>query len=113
MKETFLHYLWMHQLLDVSNLQTTKNEKITILHAGTYNANAGPDFLHAKLEIGNQLWFGNVEIHLKSSDWYAHYHEKDINYDAVILHVVYQHDVNVFITNNSCLLYTSPSPRDA
>lgn len=103
MKETFLHYLWMHKLLDVSNLQTVQNEKISILYSGMYNSNAGPDFLNAKLEIGGQLWFGNIEIHLKSSDWYAHFHEEDANYDAVILHVVYEYDVDVFIANNKML----------
>ena len=41
------------------------------------------------------LWFGDVEIHLKSSEWYAHRHHEDEYYDAVILHVVYEEDVEV------------------
>jgi hypothetical protein len=101
MKEDFLHYLWKYQLFDISNLKTTQNESISILKPGAHNLNSGPDFLNAKIDIENQLWFGNVEIHLKSSDWYLHQHETDKNYDAVILHVVWEYDTDVFIKDNT------------
>ena len=58
------------------------------------------NFLNAKIQIDNQLWAGNVEVHVNSSDWYVHNHEKDANYDAVILHVVWNDDVSVFRKNN-------------
>jgi hypothetical protein len=51
--------------------------------------------------IGNQKWAGNVEIHLKSSDWYLHHHERDAAYDSVILHVVWEHDAAIFRKDNS------------
>jgi hypothetical protein len=51
--------------------------------------------------IGGQKWAGNVEIHLKSSDWYLHSHENDPNYDNVILHVVWDHDTEVMRKDNS------------
>ncbi|MDO6425158.1 DUF2851 family protein, partial [Saccharophagus degradans] len=54
------------------------------------------DFSNALIEINNQKWAGNIEIHVKSSDWYAHKHQEDKNYQNVILHVVYDHDVEVF-----------------
>ena len=57
---------------------------------------AGPDFFNARLTIDDQAWAGNVEIHVNSSDWYAHHHEQDKNYDNVILHVVWEDDVSVF-----------------
>jgi hypothetical protein len=96
MREDFLHYLWKFKFFTFNNLQTTKKEEITILKSGTHNTNAGPDFLNAQLKINNQMWVGNVEIHINASDWYVHNHEKDPNYDAVILHVVWVDDVNVF-----------------
>ena len=101
MKEDFLHHLWQFKKFDIANLKTTKGESIQILNSGQYLQLAGPDFFNAQLIIGNQKWAGNVEIHLKSSDWYVHNHEKDSNYDSVILHVVWEHDVPVFWKDNS------------
>ncbi|MGJ8743725.1 DUF2851 family protein [Polaribacter sp.] len=103
MKEDFLHYVWKYKLFSLNDLQTTTHTKITILKSGLHNKNAGPDFLNAQLLLDEQLWAGNVEIHLKSSDWYAHNHETDVNYDAVILHVVWEDDVPVFMKNNAPL----------
>ena len=100
MKEDFLHYLWKYQLFDISKLSTIQSEKISIFKTGIHNFDTGPDFLNAKIVIAGQLWFGNVEIHLKSSDWYVHNHEEDKNYDATILHVVWEYDVEVFVKDN-------------
>ena len=100
MKEEFLHFLWQYKLFNKANLTSVKGGVVEVLDSGSYNTNSGPDFLNSKLKIDNQLWVGNVEIHIKSSDWYAHHHEKDKNYDAVILHVVWEHDTNVFMKNN-------------
>ena len=103
MKEDFLHYVWKYKLFVLKDLYTTSNENIEILKSGTHNCNSGPDFLNAALKIDGQHWFGNVEIHIKSSDWYAHNHENDSNYDAVILHVVWEDDVVVYAKNNQPL----------
>ena len=101
MQEDFLHYLWKHKKIDVSNIKTTDNEIINVLSVGQHNFNSGPDFFNAQLEIDNQLWAGNVEIHIKSSDWFLHNHELDKAYDNVILHVVWEHDTDVLRRNNT------------
>ncbi|MBL7885804.1 MAG: DUF2851 family protein [Flavobacterium sp.] len=101
MKEDFLHYIWLYKKFDFSNLVTSQGESLTIIHSGFYLQQAGPDFFNAQITIGQQKWAGNIEIHLKSSDWYLHQHEKDSNYDNVILHVVWQHDISVFRKDNS------------
>ena len=101
MKEDFLHYIWKFKKFDFSDLKTFNGEKINILNSGQYLQLAGPDFFNAQLEINNQKWAGNVEIHIKSSDWYLHNHEKDDNYDSVILHVVWEHDTEIFRKNNT------------
>lgn len=98
--EAFLHSIWRFKLFKTEALCSSSGEKIQMLHGGTQNLSAGPDFFNAKIKIGNQLWAGNVEMHVKSSDWYAHKHEKDPNYDNVILHVVWEYDVPIFRKNN-------------
>ncbi|RTZ02943.1 DUF2851 family protein [Flavobacterium sp. RSP49] len=101
MKEDFLHYLWKFKKFDTLNLKTFNGEEITIVTVGQYLELAGPDFFNAQITIANQKWAGNVEIHLKSSDWYVHHHEQDSGYENVILHVVWEHDTEVFRSNNS------------
>ncbi|UOB16858.1 DUF2851 family protein [Abyssalbus ytuae] len=103
MNEDFLHYLWKFKKFDFVNLKTTNGDKLEILSVGVTNNNSGPDFFNARLKVGGQQWAGNVEIHLKSSDWYLHNHENDAAYKNVILHVVWEHDVDVFIKNNTSL----------
>lgn len=102
-REDFLHYLWKHKLFDITKLSTTEGESLSILHSGTHNFNAGPDFFNAKIKVDNQVWVGNIEIHVKSSDWYVHNHEKDTAYDTIILHVVWEDDVAVFRNNKSAV----------
>ncbi|HEU4497637.1 MAG TPA: DUF2851 family protein, partial [Flavobacterium sp.] len=101
MKEDFLHYIWQFKKFDFLNLQTVQGEKLAIIDSGQYLQKAGPDFFNARLIIGSQKWAGNIEIHLKSSDWYLHGHETDPNYENVILHVVWEHDAEVFRRDNS------------
>ena len=101
MKEDFLHYLWKFKQFDTLNLKTSNGEEVVIVHVGHYLALAGPDFFNAQIIIGDQKWAGNVEIHLNSSDWYAHHHERDANYENVILHVVWEHDTEIYRKNNS------------
>jgi hypothetical protein len=100
MKEDFLHYLWKFKKFETLNLITTQKEQITIIKTGNYLELSGPDFFNAQIIIGKQKWAGNVEIHLKSSDWYVHGHEKDAAYENVILHVVWEHDTEIFGKNN-------------
>lgn len=101
MKEDFLHYIWQFKKFDFTNLKTVQGEMLTIVNSGQYLQKAGPDFFNAQIIIANQKWAGNVEIHLKSSDWYVHHHETDLNYESVILHVVWEHDTEVFRKDNS------------
>lgn len=101
MKEDFLHYLWVHKKLPFTQLKTHQNEPLEIIHFGNYLQLSGPDIFNAQIRISNQKWAGNIEIHVKSSDWYLHQHEFDAAYDSVILHVVWEHDVPIFRKNNS------------
>ena len=103
MQEDFLHYIWRYKKFDISKIKTTCDETISIVSVGEYNQNTGPDFFNAQLKIDKQFWAGNVEIHVKSSDWFLHNHETDSNYDNVILHVVWEHDTDVYRKDNSMI----------
>ena len=100
MKEDFLHYIWKHKLLNLNQLETTQKEKVQLINSGEHNHNAGPDFFNSQIIIEDLHWAGNIEIHVKSSDWYVHGHEKDINYDSIILHVVWEHDIEIYTKDN-------------
>jgi len=86
-----LHFVWKHRLLG-PGLRTREGEPVEVLSAGTHNYDAGPDFIGARLRVGDTLWAGNVEIHLRGSDWARHGHDSDPAYDGVVLHVVGQDD---------------------
>jgi len=101
MREDLLHFIWKYKKLQLTDVHTSKRESVSILDVGSHNHLAGPDFFNAKVKIDGQLWAGNVEIHIKSSDWYVHRHENDANYDNVILHVVWEDDASVFRKDGS------------
>lgn len=95
MRESFLHFIWQFQKFNTVELTTIDGEAVQIYTIGNYNTDAGPDFLNAKLLIGEIIWYGHVELHLKSSDWNRHKHQHDEAYNNVVLHVVWTHDQEV------------------
>ncbi|WP_303316181.1 DUF2851 family protein [Flavivirga abyssicola] len=103
MQEDFLHYIWKYKKIQIDQLKTTNGEGLIINTTGQHNLNSGPDFFNAQLTIDEQLWAGNVEIHVKSSDWFLHHHELDKAYDNVILHVVWEHDTDVFRKDHTAI----------
>jgi hypothetical protein len=99
--EDLLHYIWKFRLYQVPDLKSTLGESLEVISPGQHNQHAGPDFSNAKIRIGDTLWAGNVEIHIRSSDWYRHQHQLDKAYDNVILHVVAYHDQIIFRTDET------------
>lgn len=83
-----LQYVWKHRLYTEADLVTTDGLPVFVIDPGISNTDAGPDFFNAKIRIGETVWVGNVEIHVRASDWMAHRHHIDKGYDSVILHVV-------------------------
>lgn len=106
MKESFLHFVWQQQHFDSKQLSTMDGEAISILKPGQINHHDGPDFLHAKVRIGDTLWSGSVEIHVNGKDWYNHKHHNDLNYKNVVLHVVYNEQ---FAPTKNSSGYTVPT----
>ncbi len=92
MKEDFPVFLWKYQYFPKQPLTTHTNETLAIINGGVQNNNAGPDFLNAAIIIDGIHWRGNVEVHVRSSDWFAHKHNYDPMYHQVILHVVWENN---------------------
>ena len=103
MKEDFLHFVWRLRRFHPQGLLTTTGETVEIIDPGQHNSHAGPDFLNARIRIGGTLWAGSVEMHLRSSQWYAHGHQHDPNYENVILHVVLEEDEPVHHPNGESI----------
>ncbi len=95
MEERLLQFIWQFQYYHKQQLQTTRGEILLIEKPGNLNNHQGPDFTEASIRIGNTRWVGNIELHIRSSDWYKHQHEKDGRYDNIILHVVWIDDEKV------------------
>lgn len=99
MKEEFLHYVWQYRHFNFLQAKTTRGQLINVVFPGYHNYDAGPDFLHAVVDIDGVRWVGSVEIHCRSSDWLRHKHQYDEKYNSVILHVVYEHDKEIRINS--------------
>jgi hypothetical protein len=96
MQESFLHFLWRWRRFDANELRSTEGQPIEVLHPGEWNHHAGPDFFNARVRIGDTTWAGNVELHVRASEWNAHRHSEDSAYDTVVLHVVLEEDQPIF-----------------
>lgn len=102
--EELFQHIWLHRLFNSTGLTTLEGEPVQIIFPGQHNTHAGPDFTAARIRIGNTLWAGNVELHLRTSDWYKHRHQHNVQYNHLILHVVFEHDVTLPVpTDVPCL----------
>jgi len=98
-KEAYVHHIWYFRLYDDDSLRSQEGEAIEVIDTGEPNHNAGPDFFNAKIKVGETVWAGNVEIHIRSSDWQRHKHDLDRAYDNVVLHVVWDADEDFLVQN--------------
>lgn len=99
--EEFLQFVWDSQLFGERLLRTVSGEMIRVIDRGKWNYSSGPDFSNAVIRIGETIWAGNIEVHIRSSDWYRHNHHLDKAYDNVVLHVVAEDDRVVHIRNET------------
>ena len=101
MDEQFLHYIWKYQKFNTTEFILTNGQLLKVFYPGNHNHDSGPDFEEARIKIDLIEWAGQVEIHVKSSDWINHSHQDDEAYDSVILHVVWQHDKDIYTENEA------------
>lgn len=95
MTEKLLQYLWNYKVFKYFDFKDIEGNPVEIIQFGKWNKDAGPDFLDSKIKINGLVLAGNIELHIRSSDWIFHNHSQDPNYQNIILHVVFQHDIEI------------------
>jgi len=88
MAERVVQKIWLRGDFARDRAVLADGRKLAIRSAGTWNLLGGPDFLGARLVIGDQELTGDIEVHFRTADWRAHGHAADRAYDRVALHVV-------------------------
>ena len=101
--EKVLQYMWQNRIWGDAEKNLSDGRPVTLLDQGVLNTDSGPDFFNAKIKIGNVEWAGNIEIHMKASDWFAHKHDSDPAYDNIILHVVAIDDMPIHRKDGSII----------
>lgn len=92
--EKVIQKIWFRRDFYQGDLRTGSGKRLRVLDPGRWNTNEGPDFLEAHLEIDGVEQVGDVEIHFHASDWCAHGHDQNPNFNRVILHVLlYGHEL--------------------
>ncbi len=103
MHEDYLQQIWSQSRIPSPKLKLTDGTPITVKHPGTHNtSHSGPDFKEACVQFDNLEFHGAIEIHVNGSDWYKHKHHEDEAYNNVVLHVVYNNDLQI-IQNGYCI----------
>lgn len=95
MNEKLLQYLWNYKIFKSFDFSDSEGNSIEIIDFGKWNFDSGPDFLMAKIKINGLVLVGNIELHVKSSDWIFHNHSGNPEFENLILHAVFQHDVEI------------------
>jgi len=90
--EQQLARLWQEQWLR-RELETSDGKPLRVVFRGIWTHRRGPDFADALLDLAGTLLAGDIELHVRASDWYTHGHHDDPAYERVILHVVWQDDL--------------------
>lgn len=101
--ERLMQYVWQHRLWLQHDLATVDGQRVVIIDPGQLNTNSGPDFFNAKVSIDGKTWAGDVEIHVKASDWHRHGHDGNPAYDSVVLHVVDRDDTIIRRPNGEAI----------
>ena len=94
--EQVLQLIWKYRLFKQTHIFTHSGKPLLVKRVGQHNKNEGPDFENSLVEIDGVDWAGNVEIHIQSSDWDRHQHQHHAGYNSVVLHVVFDHDTEVY-----------------
>lgn len=95
MNEKLLQYLWNFKIFTSFDFIDVDGNELEILDFGRWNFDSGPDFLFGKIKNHGLILAGNIELHVRSSDWIFHKHSGNPEFENIIAHVVFVHDVEI------------------
>ena len=70
-------------------LTTQGGNYLRVIYPGRRAGSWGPDFRGALITLDGAVLRGDVEIHVRPSDWHGHGHGGDPAYDRTVLHVTF------------------------
>lgn len=85
--EKVIRCIWNDQLFCTPSLKTKDDQNLEIVYPGYWNFGKGPDFTSATIKVNGKIYEGDVELHVYATDWKAHGHSQNPDFDNVILHV--------------------------
>ncbi len=91
-REAEVVVLWERLARAGSVLRPETGARVRVVYPGRTNDGRGADFTDVVVAIDGRRCRGDVEIHVRSSDWRSHGHQRDAAYDRVVLHVVMWND---------------------
>lgn len=90
--ERDLAQLWEGQLFPPQALTTARGQPLKVLYRGLLGRGPGPDFRDAVIQAPWDTLRGDVELHVRASDFQRHGHHRDPAYDRLALHLVFWPD---------------------
>jgi len=90
MDETLLHFIWEHEFFDEQELCSQKGQPIEIIHPGIRNTGPGPDFVKARIRVGDTIRIGGVVINMEGAEWFSKNLHRDPDYSNIALHVAFR-----------------------
>jgi len=95
MNEKLLQYLWNFKIFNSFDFKDMEGNDLEILDFGRWNFDSGPDFLFGRIKTKDLVLAGNIELHVKSSDWIFHKHSGNPEFENIIAHIVFIHDIEI------------------
>ncbi len=92
LRERHLVHIWEGQRFPPSALSTRDGRRLGVVYRGRLVGGPGPDFRDAIIAAPWGLLRGDVELHVRASDFHRHGHSQDATYNGLALHVVFWDD---------------------
>ena len=108
-------YHWWRYYSRIGKDVISRGHRLKVIYPGSINTARGPDFTAARFRLDGVIYQGDVECHIRPSDWYTHKHHLDKTYRHVVLHIVALPDNNMNVESHWCLqkihTFVLPQPR--